>query len=162
MTIDDFMARVEFDAIAGCWLWPGHHTVDGYGTCQHRKKTLLAHRVSWELSFGVDPVGKLVCHKCDVPACVNPDHLFLGTQADNMADMRLKGRASRKFGQANGRARLTDAQAAEILRLVDNGLADRKLIAEQYGISSSTIHRLIRGESFPAARQQSAIKEAAE
>lgn len=83
----------------GCWLWTGVRTGRGYGRIQQggleKRKALLVHRLSWELHFGAIPAGLVVCHKCDVPLCVRPDHLFLGTQRDNIADCIAKGRSVR-------------------------------------------------------------------
>lgn len=80
----------------GCWLWIGHKTKLGYGIfADHepsRWRIHFAHRISYRLTVGEIPNGLFICHHCDVPACVRPDHLFLGTQADNMADMRRKGK----------------------------------------------------------------------
>lgn len=151
MTIDEFLARTAPDLNSGCWLWGMALQADGYGLCQHRKKTLLAHRVSWELHCGEYPAGKFVCHRCDTPACVNPAHLFLGTQTDNMSDMQRKGRADRakKRGQLNGRARITDEQAWEIRVVLASGRFTQREIARSYGVPDNTVSRLRRGESFP-------------
>jgi hypothetical protein len=81
---------------SGCWLWLGSLNLKGYGRLMIKKKSVLAHRFSWEHHNGPISKGLLVCHKCDTPSCVNPDHLFIGTHADNLRDMRNKGRWKRK------------------------------------------------------------------
>lgn len=105
---------------------------------------LATHRVSWELANGRPvPVGMCVCHRCDVRACVNPAHLFLGTYADNLADMRQKRRGARET--TNGVKRLTDAEVVEIKRLRASGISQNK-VAAQFGVSQSLISRIDSGE----------------
>lgn len=82
---------VEPEPNSGCWLWPGD-TLKGYGRVSYIGTRQAAHRVSWLIHRGLIPEGLFVCHKCDVKLCVNPDHLFLGTQVDNMQDWTKKGK----------------------------------------------------------------------
>lgn len=116
-----FHKRVEPDLNGGCWLWSGATNSSGYGHLKAGGRATLAHRMSFEIHCGAIPAGAGVCHRCDVPACVNPAHLFLGSQLDNVRDMIAKGRARHAKGEQNGRAsnfletpdgRMTLAEAA--------------------------------------------------
>lgn len=91
---------------SGCWLCYGSATKAGYGLFNVSGKLLFAHRASWEAFHGPIPVGKHVLHRCDVPACANPGHLFLGTQKTNAEDRERKGRGRQTKGERNGRAKL--------------------------------------------------------
>jgi hypothetical protein len=97
-----FKRKIGFDYETGCWPWMGCIGNRGYGVISH----ISTHRLSWELHRGPIPNGKHVLHSCDNKRCVNPSHLFIGSQADNMKDMTLKGR--------HGRRKLTDDQVREI------------------------------------------------
>lgn len=132
--MSDAMARfsAKYQAVTecGCWLWTGSSNPLGYGTFKLDGKAQMAHRASWMLHNGPIPAGLCVCHKCDTPACVNPDHLFLGTNADNVADMVRKGRQSTARGEASGLAKITEREAVEIFQAA--GL--QRDIAARYGV----------------------------
>ena len=90
--IEKFQAKYIPVTESGCWLWFGANSARDYGDFWFNGKMRRAHRVSWELAHGPIPPGMFVCHTCDVPSCVNPDHLFLGDRAANMRDCVKKGR----------------------------------------------------------------------
>ena len=117
---------------AGCWEWKGgRRTSEGYGGFGiTSKRVVLAHRFSFESMFGPIPEGFLVCHHCDNPPCVRPDHLFLGTKADNAHDRDSKGRCFRSTNR-----KLTESQACAILA----DTRPRPLLAQVYGVSVAAI-----------------------
>lgn len=133
-----------------CWEWTGYRK-NKYGFTEFSEQGIYAHRLSWLLHRGEIPEGMQVLHKCDNPPCVNPDHLFLGTNQDNVADMRAKRRAVDppvKRGIENFKATLTDGQVAQIIAA--HGVPQRKL-ARQFGASQSTIWRLRHGQTRVAS-----------
>jgi hypothetical protein len=138
-----FWARVRKGP--DCWTWTGTRSFSGYGQVSFASKKTLAHRLSWQLHFGEIPDGKHVCHSCDNRLCVRPDHLWLGTNADNVADRVAKGRTSRVPGDLNGRARLTEAQVRELRKLPLLPMATRDVIAQHYGVPLSTLKNAYYG-----------------
>lgn len=151
-----FIARVEFDTNGGCWLWSGAPSM-GYGVASFGGKNHKAHRVSWALHMGdMPPPETKVCHRCDTPVCVNPAHLFLGTQADNVADMMAKGRhrSVPMFGGENPMSVLTETQVWEIRELVYLGLFSQAEIARSYGVSPMTVSRIINQQTWPHVHRQ--------
>lgn len=124
----------------GCWLWPGAIEANGYGRSKHQGKVWWVHRLSYTLHKGPIPDGHVVCHACDVRHCINPDHLFTGTIADNQRDMKLKGRASR--GERSSSAKLTEADVRQIRRAELPGWK----LAEMYGVSQTTISEVRSGK----------------
>jgi len=129
---------------ATCWLWLGAKTRAGYGRFG-RQKGYHAHRRSYELHKGPIPEGLLVCHTCDNPPCVNPDHLFLGTSADNSQDMARKGRGMQ--GEKARTAVLTKEDVLAIKGMLDAGVVHRS-IASKYGVERSTITAISRGKNW--------------
>lgn len=118
---------------SGCHEWQATLHRDGYGKFFYEGKQTQAHRVAYEL-FAGDTDGKWVLHKCDNRKCVNPDHLFLGNAQENISDMDAKGRRGTK-------AKITEAQAAEIRCLLDQRYS-QGFIASQYGIDQTTVSRI--------------------
>lgn len=139
----------------GCWPWTGSKMAKGYGRIQPDgggKSPLLAHRVVYELTFGPIPEGMYVCHRCDNPSCCNPDHLFLGTAAENNADSRQKDRHVR--GERQPAAKLTDAAVNEILGLIEAGESDAT-IARHFPVSQSRITRIRQGKAWTHIKRAS-------
>jgi hypothetical protein len=156
-TLEEVRGRIEEQVIpepnSGCLLWcgglrqprPGRSLI--YGMIRLRGKMTSVHRVAYEIAHGPVPDGQQVLHGCDVPLCVNPAHLFLGTNADNIADKVAKDRA---------RKRLTRDKADTIRTLVASGVSQHE-ISRRYGVAQSTISRIMSGERRPAglpARQE--------
>ena len=135
---------------SGCWIWTSGTRPNNKGVLYPRHwtdggKSVGAHRFSFELSNGKIPKGMYVCHKCDTPLCVNPDHLFVGSHDDNMRDMVKKGRSFTGRGEdKKGRSKLTNVQA-EIIRRHD---MPQSKIAAMFGISQTTVSRIKRMESY--------------
>lgn len=117
-----------------CWEWVAALNVHGYGRLGFRGKARMAHRLMWAIFVG-NPGQKSVLHRCDNPRCVNPDHLFLGTQPENVADMYAKGRAADLKGTGNGRAVLTEDDVIAIRASSKMNIT----IAAQYGVSPPLI-----------------------
>ncbi len=131
---DRFWSKV--DRSGDCWVFSSLRK-NGYGRLLIDHRFFQAHRVSWELHNGPIPDGLWVLHRCDNPACVRPDHLFLGTHADNMADRHAKERDA--ACERHGRARLTAADVREIRRHCDNRTKTQTELAADYGVAQSNI-----------------------
>ena len=132
---------------SGCWIWIAACNSHGYGHFRRNGRHVKAHRKSLEIKLGRElPQSKFVCHACDTPQCINPDHLFLGTHTENMKDMDAKGRrvTPPQHGVNNGNARLTESDVRKIL-------SDRRVYAEiaaDYGVSRVTISKIKTGRSW--------------
>jgi hypothetical protein len=136
--IDRLLSRVQYDTNGGCWLFDGNHYTRGYAQIWVDGRNVPGHRVAFEHFHGRKPT-MMVCHKCDVRCCVNPDHLFEGSHLDNVNDMVAKGRQG--HGSANGRARLTEKDVADIIASPQRGA----VLARQYGVGSTAIYNIRNG-----------------
>jgi len=151
MTLDErFWSKVDVRGDDECWHWTAGRSCLGYGRFRVNGRTVFAHRVAWELMYGVPPHGSCICHHCDTPGCVNPAHLFAGTHSDNMADMAAKGRAANNRvpqpGSLNGRSKLTSRQVA-LIRLLPSQMSNRS-IGNTFGVSHETIRKVKSYESW--------------
>lgn len=152
-----FLAKVTKRGPDDCWLWIGGVIPGGYGSFSIGKRTVTSHRVTWTMAHGQIPIGLFVCHRCDVQACCNPSHLFLGTPADNMADKVAKGRQAHgpamlinkqtAFGSKVGGAKLTDDKVRDIRAKRLAGYTLMKLAIE-YGVKNNTIHHITSGRTW--------------
>jgi hypothetical protein len=141
-SLSERFRRLTVPGPGGCTLWVGMVSRFGYGRMKIDGRRIGAHRVAWELANGPIPDGLFVCHKCDVRRCVNPDHLFLGTQADNMADRNSKGRQVR--GEKMHWAKLTPDAIEEIR----TGGRDAIALATKFGISRNHIYNIRNRRSW--------------
>lgn len=133
---------------AGCWLWTGATWAHGRPQLRVADKLVLASRFAYEAFVGPIPCGMHVCHKCDTPLCVNPDHLFVGAHADNMRDRNKKGRQARLRGESNGHARLSEADVLAIKSLYAKGVASTEAIGREFGVSGRQVRYILRGKAW--------------
>lgn len=144
-----FWSKVDRRGADECWVWMAYINQGGYGVFSPGPKQLqLAHRFSWELAFAKIPYKTLVLHKCDNPACVNPAHLFLGTQTDNMRDCIAKGRFPSRKGSSNGRAKLSYEKVVHIRRYANRTRKTQREIGAKFGISQSYVSYILLGKGW--------------
>jgi hypothetical protein len=129
-----------------CWIWTATKNGDGYGHFSHKKFIYKAHRFSWMLLYGDIPKGVLVLHKCDNPPCVNPEHLFLGTDKDNVHDAIRKGRRADLKGEQRYNCKIKDSMVPSIRDMYLQGHS-LKAVAKVFGVDATTIHKIVIGKS---------------
>jgi len=139
-SIDKRFGRyVNKDNQNGCWIWTGAKFNNGYGAIDGNG----SHRLSWELHNGPIPKDLCVCHKCDNPSCVNPEHLFLGTQKDNIQDMIKKGRRGDIKGEKHPHSKLTEEKVRKIRDLYEIKDYTMNELADMYAVNQKTIWELL-------------------
>jgi hypothetical protein len=166
-TVERFWSKVDRNgpphptdpALGPCWLWTAGAFEEGYGQFKSAGRNLKSHRIAHYLATG-EWADRLVCHSCDRPGCCNPAHLFAGTEADNSADCKTKGRLNTAAGDQHrtrtrpelvlrgervGNSKLTAEQVSEIKRLADAEELPQRIIAARYGISRELVSRIKRG-----------------
>ena len=134
----------------GCWEWIGNKMKSGHGRIGYRDKVYLTHRLSYEIHIGYIPDNMNVCHRCDNPPCINPEHLFLGTQLDNIQDCVSKKRnyiIPPMGGEKNPLAKLTNNEADEIRKRLKNGEKGIDL-AKEFKVSASIISKIRLNQSY--------------
>jgi len=144
-----------------CWLWTSKKLPRGYGLFFNQGSHTLAHRYAYTHWVGPIPDDQMVCHHCDEPSCVRPDHLFTGTGSDNMRDAASKGRltwgtepgqrwraAANTEGSKNGQAVLNEAAVLEIRRLWNNGDVTQVALGKQFGVTFQTINLIVNGKTW--------------
>lgn len=135
-------SRVEVSGL--CWLWTRGRNNKGYGIVAVNGRRYYAHRASYEAFVGSIPPDMEVCHRCDVPRCINPDHLFLGTHAENMADAGRKGRMP-KFPRFFGYKHPNSIFTPEQVQLIKASSLDAKKLAKQFGCHPQTVRNVRNG-----------------
>lgn len=148
-----FWEKVNVKGVDDCWEWNASRVEQGYGRFMHNGKTVRAHRLSWIIENGEIPAGMQVCHKCDNPPCVNPNHLFVGTPKDNAQDKVKKGRSSagaknpmygsKRFGEHNPNVKISRAIADQIRTEYSSGLVTQAALATRFGISQVAVSQII-------------------
>lgn len=153
MTRETIKSRMTVNSVSGCWEWNGYKR-NGYGrtTTGSRKdgtrRTVSAHRLSYELYKGKIPDGMEVCHKCDNPCCINPEHLFLGTRQDNIDDREKKGRNVVFVGEEQPRAKLTRKAVKDARWERAYKGTSFQALADKYGVSKKTMLNAISGATW--------------
>lgn len=149
----------KVDKSGACWVWTATRTRFGYGRFMLDRKVRAAHRLSYELTKGPIPAGLMVLHSCDNPPCVNPDHLSVGTSADNVHDCMRKGRVRRRplRGQGHPAAKLTYHDVVDIRSLRAFG-ATQSTLAAAFGVSQANVSMICSGVTWGGWSPDGAVR----
>lgn len=152
-----FWSKVDKRKQRECWPWKAACHRDGYGWFRPvpGANMELAHRVSWKINRGAIPKGLYVLHKCDNPCCVNPKHLFLGTQLDNMRDMLSKGRSGPRGGvkgEDSSSSKVTANQVRDIRKIYARGNVSYEALGRRYDVAGVTIGQIVRRDTWKCVK----------
>lgn len=136
-----------------CWTWTAATDKDGYGVFWYNNKAQYAHRVSWQLTNGLITSDQVVCHRCDNPLCVRPDHLFLGSYYDNILDKVKKQRSS--LNEQNPNSKLTKSQVRDIKKRASK--ETQTALAKEFGVSRKTIYLIINGQMWANVEEHAPV-----
>lgn len=137
------------DKTKECWIWLGHKDRDGYGNIRiGERKAMRTHRLSFFLATKIDPIGMFVCHHCDNPSCINPDHLYLGTALENNRDKINRNRENWAKGERVHNAKLTRDQVLSIFKEYKAGGVRHIDLAKKYGVSQTAIQLILSGKNW--------------
>jgi len=144
-TKQDLLNKVKINKITKCWVYIGGIGKDGYGVAWFNGKCFRAHRLAYQLFRGTIPKRKHICHHCDNPPCINPNHLFVGTALDNARDCIQKGRTNYKGakGSKHGHAKLSEVQVLEIRARIKSKEIIQYRAAKIYGVDSGLINGIV-------------------
>ena len=143
--------NISPEPMSGCWLWTGYVNSWGYGRAGSDRAERAAHRLSYRAFVGPIAVGMRVLHRCDVPCCVNPQHLRLGTDSDNMQDAIAKGRHVTQRGESNPLAKLNREKVQAIRS--NKGRETISELARRYAVSRRAISFVLKGETWASVKQ---------
>lgn len=137
----------KVDKSSNCWVWTASKSKRGYGHFKIHSKVWQAHRYSWLIHYGYIPKGLCVCHVCDDPACVNPGHLWIGTQLENMQDKIKKGRLRVGIGERHGHSKLSNKQVLKIRAIYSKGVT-RASLAQKYRVTPANIGNVVNRKTW--------------
>lgn len=143
---DRFAQNSTYIPFCGCRLWFGPSVPKGYGVISYQGKQVYAHRLAWQLENGQIPIGAMVLHDCDMPGCINPEHLYVGSPQDNMNDKAKRNRCNSPKGERHLSAKLTEAQVREIRStfIPHHPLFSTVALGRKYGVGPNTITNTVK------------------
>lgn len=146
--INRFWSKVSQSSGDNCWLWLASTNREGYGYFYFNYAMFKAHRVSWIIAYGDIAPGMLILHRCDNPSCVNPSHLFSGTNQDNTNDKKAKGREHHPVGAKNPNCKLTEADVLKIREVYGEGFTTQAELSRRYKISVTHVRFILNRKSW--------------